>query len=136
MLVNKNEVIELEALLSKCKQVEFKVTHIFSDGIYIRELHIPKDSLIVGKRHRESTINMLIQGSMLIIDGDKESTISAPYTFIADKFSKKAGYALEDSIWVNIHKTISEDLDEIEKQFIISEEEYMKLKYNEKLCLG
>ena len=136
MLAKIDEVLALEKMLESEVQVELELKHTFSNGIYLREISVPKNSLIVGKRHREDTINILIKGTMTIIDGDNRFTISAPYTFVANKYSKKAGYAHEDSVWVNVHKTNSEDLDEIEKQFIISEEEYMQLKCKEKVCLG
>lgn len=136
MLDKVNKVVALESILKDEEQVELGLTHTFSNGIYLREMSVPKDSLIVGKRHREDTINMLIKGSMTIIDGDETFTISAPYTFVSSKYSKKAGFAHEDSVWVNVHKTDSKDLEEIEKQFIISEEEYMQLEHKDKKCLG
>lgn len=130
-----NLVNKLENSLTDLERVELKVEHSFNNGIYTRALFIPKDTLIVGKRHNDNTINILSKGSMIIIDGDSKITINAPFQFIGDKYSKKAGYALEDSIWINIHITDSTDLEEIEDKFIISEDEYMNLISDTK-CLG
>ena len=118
------------------EQVDCKLTHTFSNGIYMRQVEIPKNSLIEGKRHREETINILLKGKMSIIDGDTRIVLEAPCIFTSDKFTKKIGYAHEDSIWVNVHHTFSTDLEQIEKQFIIEEDEYKQLTYEESKCLG
>lgn len=127
-------VEKLENTLNNLETVDLEVTHNFENGIYTRSLFIPKGTLLVGKRHRDNTINILSKGSMIIIDGDSKVEVTAPYQFIGEKLSKKAGYALEDSIWINIHITNSTDLDEIEKEVIISEEEYMLIGSTK--CLG
>ena len=49
----KLSLVELENALRSFEQVDAPVTHNFADGVYVRELLIPKDSLIIGKRHRK-----------------------------------------------------------------------------------
>jgi len=117
--------------LVECNPTDLVVKHNFSKGVYVRELEIPKGTLIEGKRSREKCINMLIKGKMLVHDGTGIHEIEAPYIVEAQAFTKKVGFALEDSVWVNIHNTDSTDLDEIEKQVIISEEEYLMLEHKE-----
>ena len=117
----------LESGIAEYEQVDLKVTNTFSEGVYVRELEIPKGTLIEGKRHRKSCINMLIKGKMLISDGKDEYEVTAPFIANADALTKKFGFALEDSIWINIHNTSSTDLDEIEKEMIITESEYLAM---------
>ena len=64
--------------------------------------------------------------------------IEAPAIFTSPPFSKKMVYTHEDTIFLNVHPTEERDLDEIERQFIITEEEYNLLLSGEgeKLCLG
>lgn len=133
------ELIELENKLKGLEEdFELPVTHTFGEGMYIRTLEIPKDCLIVGKRHRHKTMNMLTKGKMTIYDEHSSFTVEAPFIAEAEAFTKKAGYAHEDSIWVNIHLTDSKDLEEIEEQVIIPEEEYQSLLENkgDTECLG
>ena len=135
MLVkNDNNILALEKLILSEEQIDLELKHTIHDGIYIREMYIPKGVLLVGKRHRNETINILTKGTMTISEGTESFTISAPYTFIGDKFAKKAGYAHEDSIWVNIIRTDLDDLEEIEKQVIIQEEEYSMLTGKDSVC--
>lgn len=127
------DVVKLEKAIRNWEgfeDIELPVHHHFSNGMYVRQLDIPKGMLIVGKRHREATLNILAKGTMMIICGETRLKIEAPYTFTSEPLSKKSMYALEDCSFMNIHKTDSTDLDEIEAQFIIPEEEF------ETLCLS
>lgn len=121
------------------KELHLDTHHHFSNGLYVRQLDIPKGIVIVGKRHRESTLNILAKGSMVIIDGNSNFTITAPYTFTSEPYSKKSAYALEDCSFINVHITDSKNVDEIEEKVIISDEEFDKLLSKNKedmLCLG
>lgn len=112
-----------------CTDMEEYVTKYFAPGIYVREMRIPKDTLIVGKIHRESEVCMLTKGIMLLKnEHSTESVIvEAPYTFIAEP-GKKVGLALEASIFINVHPnpTNTTDIDELEKQIVI--EDYAALE--------
>lgn len=131
-----SNLVQIEKDLAQLEQIDLITNHIFSDGVYMRELHIPKGTFIIGKRHKHKTINILTKGKMTIYDEDSTFEVSAPFTAVSEPYTKKAGYAHEDSIWVNIHPTNETDLDIIEEQFIITEEEFLKLDRKEKLCLG
>jgi hypothetical protein len=130
------ELKRIEQMMMLENQVELETKHMFTEGQYIRELHIPKGTLLVGKRHRNKTLNMLIKGSMTIHDEHNSFDIKAPWYGESEALTKKAGYAHEDSIFLNIHVTNETDLDIIEKEFIITEEEYLQLKRKDNICLG
>ena len=131
------DIIKLENAIKEYEQVDIQVLHNFTNDMYIRQAIIPKGMLIVGKRHRHETLNILLKGKMVIYDGNKTIEVEAPFIVVSKPYTKKAGLALEDSIWCNIHSTTSKDLEEIEKEFIIPEEEYDKLiEYKEQACLG
>jgi len=136
----KLSLVELENALRSFEQVDAPVTHNFADGVYVRELLIPKDSLIIGKRHRKETLNIVLKGCLSLYMGEDVPVkrIEAPAIFTSPPFSKKMVYTHEDTIFLNVHPTEERDLDEIERQFIITEEEYNLLLSGEgeKLCLG
>ena len=121
---------DLEKEMLKLPQVEMPVTHNFAEGVYVRELLIPKDSWIMGKRHRYETCNILLKGklSLYMGSGVPAKTIEAPMIFNSKPGTKKFAYAHEDTIFLNIHPTSEKDPDKIEQEFIISEEEFEKLK--------
>lgn len=104
--------------------LECKLVHTFNEGLYLRELHIPKGALIVGHRHRYKTTNMLVKGKMVIYDGTESITVEAPFIAESEAFTRKVGYAIEDSVWVNVHATDETNIEKLEAKYTISEEEF------------
>ena len=128
---------DVEKVLSEIEQIDLPVAHHFADGIYVRELVIPKGTIIIGKRHRKETCNILLKGSISIFLDDDGKIVGengrpivkrfyAPAIFNSPPFSKKMGYTHEDTIFLNIHPTQDKDLDKIEQEFIIPETEYLE----------
>ena len=123
---------DLEKEMLKLPQVECDLTHNFAPGVYVRELFIPKDSWIMGKRHRYETCNMILKGECSVYMGEEEppKRIKAPFLFTSKPMTKKMCYFHEETIFVNIHPTKETDLVKIENEFIIPEEEYLLLSSN------
>jgi hypothetical protein len=47
-------------------QVDIPVDHVFSGGIYLRSITIPAGTLVMGKRHRGATCNILMKGKLAV----------------------------------------------------------------------
>ena len=110
--------------------------HVFCEGVYMRQLRIPKGYTVTGKIHRHACINILLQGKIRIAlkDGSQQ-TMAAGTWFISEPGEKKAGYALEDTLWLNLHAVGAEtDLDEIEKKVIVPSYEALEAESQEKLA--
>jgi len=112
-------------------QVECINKHHFAEGQYVRETHMPKGTFAIGKKHRFSTVNIIIKGKLSIYNGENSPIlhIEAPYTFVSDAGVQKMAFFHEDTIWLNAHPTEETDLEKIEEEFIIKEEK-------ESLCHG
>jgi len=90
-------------------------------GTYAREIHLPKGSLVVGKIHRHSHINIISKGEVSVVTEHGKKYYTAPCTFISEVGLKRAVLVEEDAIWTTIHLTkhLGEDnLGEIEKEVI------------------
>ena len=115
------------------------LTHTFSDGIYTREIFIPKGVVIVGKIHKTEHPNFIMSGRVRVTCSktDECIEIKAPCYFISSPGLQKAVLALEDTTWVTIHKTDSTDLEEIEEEVIAKTyEELPEELKKEILCPG
>lgn len=114
-------------------QVECPVTHNFADGIYVREMHAEKGTIILGKRHRFETCNVLLKGKLKLYMGEgvPDKVIEAPMIFNSNPGVRKLAYVLEDTIFLNIHPTKETDLEKIEGEFIIPDN-----NKGDTLCLG
>lgn len=113
-LRNTDSKLELAKALMKEEQTSNSIIHRFGGGLYIREAHYPKNTLIVGQEHVSEHMNVLLKGSINVIDGDGSTqTLIAPHMFVA-KAGSKVGFTLEDVVWQNIYVTNSTDVEYLE----------------------
>ena len=124
----KNKVFELEAVMLQMPQIELKVVHHFSKGVYARELHIPAGVTLVGETHKFQNLNILSQGTMLVTTEEGMKEVSAPFTVVSPAGTKRAAHTLTDCVWTTIHGTEETDVDKIKNHFIVSnEQQYLEL---------
>lgn len=109
-----NSKLELAEALLKQKQPLNSIVHRFGGGLYIREAYYKKNFLIIGQEHVSEHMNVLLKGSINVIDGDGQvQTLVAPHMFVA-KAGSKVGFTLEDVVWQNIYVTSSTDVEYLE----------------------
>jgi len=115
----REKILELQCCLMQFEdRLEVPPRHIFSKGVYARELFLPKWSLIVGKIHRTSHINIISCGDVTVVTEDGVERFAAPHTFVSKIGTKRVVFANEDSIWTTIHPTLETDLQKIEEEII------------------
>ena len=97
--------------------VETPVTHHFGPGVYIRECAMPAGTVVVGKPHRMSSLNVMLKGRMVLLVDGRVSVVAAPFMAVSGP-GRKAAYVLEDAIWQNIFATDETDVAVIEAMVI------------------
>lgn len=105
--------------------------HTFNNGIYVREIFIPKGFLIVSKIHKFSHPVFVMKGDISIMTDEGYKRIVAPCNFISPVGAKRIGFAHEDTIWVTIHKTEETDLVKIEEELIAKDRSCVPLTIEE-----
>ncbi len=109
----------LECLIAQTPEPETKLIHHFADGLYGRELHLPKGAILTGKTHRGRTLNIIPKGKIQVSAvGETPRIIEAPACFVSEAGTRRAGLALEDTIWINVHASEETDLVKLEAQLI------------------
>lgn len=122
--------------LPKAEQREFEVKHTFLDGIYMRELFIPKGSLLVGKVHRLPCLNVVSKGDISVVTESGSARVKAGYSVASPAGLQKLGYAHEDTVFVNVFRTDETDPEKIEDAIAFSDFAAAGLEVNEvMLCL-
>jgi hypothetical protein len=95
--------------------------HTFADGIYVREIWIPKGTVLTGKIHKHAHPNVLLHGEVLVVTeaGGREH-LTAPRSMISQPGTKRAVVALEDTVWITLHANPdnTRDLAVLEEQII------------------
>lgn len=105
----------------------FPLKHSFADGIYVRQMEMNKDSMVVGAIHNHEHLWFLLTGHIVIHAHETVEDYIAPCYVKCLPGIKRVIYAVEDSIFVNIHKnpTNTQDLNELEAEIVSrSYEEY------------
>ena len=103
------------------------IKHTFADGVYIRQMDMSKDSVVVGAIHKHLHVWFLLTGHVTIATEDETQDYIAPCYVISQPGAKRVIIANEDSTFVNIHKNPSntQDLDKLEKEIVaLNYEEY------------
>ena len=103
--------------------------HSFCGNTYVREIFIPKGSLLTGKIHRHEHPNFLMKGDVSMVTEEGVERIQAPYHTISKPGIKRVIYTHEDTVWVTVHEVGKErDLKKIEEDVISKTYEDMGLK--------
>lgn len=99
--------------------------HSYGDGCYIREIFMPKGTLIVSKIHKKTHPYFVMTGKASVVTEDGVEIIEAPYQGITMAGTKRALFIHEDMIWTTVHVTKETDLGKIEDEIIAKDfEEY------------
>lgn len=129
ILGSRQVVFDMERLMHQVPQVELKVKHYFSKGVYARELHIPAGVILTGEIHKFENLNILSQGKIEVLTEKGMQEVEAPFTIVSPAGTKRIARAITDCIWTTIHGTDENDLNIIEKTFIAkSEQEWLEFR--------
>ncbi len=96
------------------------IKHTFADGIYVRQMDMKADSVVVGAIHKHLHVWFLLTGHVTIATEDTTEDYIAPRYVVSTPGVKRVILANEDSIFVNIHKNPSntKDLNVLEKEIV------------------
>ena len=109
----------------------FPLKHTFADGIYVRQMSMGIDTVVVGAIHKHLHVWFLLSGHISVATEENVEDYIAPCYVVAKPGTKRVIYANEDSIFVNIHKnpTNSQDIEWLEKEIVAKDiqeyEEYI-----------
>ena len=97
---------------------DFPTFHHFSDGVYVREMHITAGQFVVGKIHRHNHIVMLIKGTAKVVSEFGNEIIKGHSIWESKAGTKRAVLAITDCVFYTVHVTDETDLDKIEDYVI------------------
>jgi len=112
----------------------FPLEHTFADGIYVRQMTMNKDSLVVGAIHNHLHVWFLLSGHITVATEEESLEYTAPCYVLATPGTKRVIYANEDSVFVNVHKnpTNCQVIEELEEEIVSATfeeyEEYINKK--------
>ena len=86
------------------KPIELPLVHRFTDGIYVREIFMPKGTLLTSKIHKTRHQFMVLKGEVSVLDEQgNEVRITAPHIGITEIGTRRVLFIHEDCIWATVH---------------------------------
>lgn len=118
------ELDRLEADMEKSEhKVDLTVRHLFTPGLYIREIFMPAGTRLISKIHKTEHPYVISKGKVGVwTEEDGVVTIEAPHTGITKPGTRRLLYIYEDTIWSTFHVTSETDVKKIEDQIIFKRE--------------
>ena len=115
-------ILGIEDMISKMPDAKFgdcfPLKHSFADGVYVREIFIPKGYILTGKIHRHSHPNFLMSGDVSVMTEEGTKRIQGPLSMISPAGTKRVVFAHTDTVWITVHVTNETDLSKIELEVI------------------
>lgn len=113
-----DSVRRLEAFMREMPQTELETRHYFVGGMYGREMIMPAGTCLVGKLHKKDHFFLLTKGKVRVVNEDGAHDIEAPFVLCSKAGTKRAIFAIVDSVGMNVHRTDLTDVDLVEAEQI------------------
>jgi len=123
-LTRKNQIFKLEEVLKDLPQVTPRLTHHFTEGVYVRAIYLPKGIVLTSKIHRHGCVNIMARGHVRTVTTTQTEEVVEVYKgfaiFSGTPGMKRAMVALEDTVWITVHANPDNerDLEKLEARFI------------------
>ena len=89
---------------------ELPLFHHFATGVYVRELHIPADTVLTGKIHRHDCVNIVL-GDIEVATEEGLKRLTGFHVFTSPAGLKRAGRTFAATIWITVHANASDERD-------------------------
>jgi len=112
----------------------FPLKHSFSEGVYVREMFMPRGGLVIGKLYKISHTWFLLSGELEVATDEGTEYYIGPCYVNAPEGTKRVLHAVSDVIFVNVYPNPENitDTDKLEEILTCSSykeyEEYKLLK--------
>jgi len=87
--------------------------HTFADGLYIREIFMPKGQIISTGIHKKEHPYFVLKGDISVLRDEGIKRIKAPYNGITKPGTKRLIYMHEDSVWITVHATDKSKVEDV-----------------------
>ena len=107
----------------------FPITNSFTDGLYMRQMKMKADTVVISAIHHTNHFWFLLSGKVVVQADDETVEHVAPCWSYSVKGTKRLIKCVEDCVWINIiaNPTGTKDMEQIENNFFsMTLEEYNK----------
>lgn len=124
MMQQKVETLQQE--LSKLPQYQPQTKHYFHGGMYCREVFRHAGVLVVGAVHKKEHFYLIVSGTVAITDGEGNvQEVTGPYLFQSKPGTKRAVYAVTDTLCMTFHAIEATSVEEAEAELVETDPDSM-----------
>ena len=130
-----SKVDAIEEAIESLPNQEMPLTHIFTPGLYTRQILMPKGPpgslgvLVTSRIHLTEHPFVLSAGVVSVWDdANGWTTLRAPYIGVTKPGTRRILFIHEDAIWTTFHVTNETDPDEIVRQLTYSDGKFKELR--------
>ena len=98
---------------------EFPITNNFSDGLYMRQMKMKADTIVISAIHHTNHFWFLLSGKVIVEADDEVIEHIAPCWSYSMKGTKRLIRCIEDCVWINViaNPEDTNDMQKIENNF-------------------
>ena len=98
---------------------EFPITNNFSDGLYMRQMKMKADTIVISAIHHTNHFWFLLSGKVIVEADDEIVEHIAPCWSYSIKGTKRLIKCIEDCVWINViaNPEDTNDMQKIENNF-------------------
>lgn len=117
------DIQKLSAVLGLYPQETLEPKHHFAKGMYGRELLMKAGTLIVGKIHKHEHLAIMVYGDITVYtEREGKQRFKGYNMMVSPPETKRVVYPHADTLWVTIHASESQDLEQLERELITPED--------------
>ncbi len=120
----------IEAEIAAMPPVDLPLNHVLTPGLYLREVLLPKGTLLTTRIHLTDHPFIISAGVVSVWDDERGVvTLRAPHTGVTKAGTRRILYILEDCIWSTCHtrEDHETDPDEIVRRITFTGGKYANL---------
>ena len=89
--------------ITQLPPVEVPLVHLFTPGLYARQMSVPAGTLITSMQHKTEHPFILLQGALDVISDTERIHYKAPCMGVTLPGTKRLAYIHEDVVWITFH---------------------------------
>lgn len=132
IVVFQNRISETDGAVGKNP---FPLKHSFGDGLYIREVNVPAQTLTVTEIHAQTHPFFLLRGTITIWTENGQETISAPFYGVTPAGTKRVIWHHDAVKLVTVQRTDKMEIAEIEREVTAETFADLEKRKQNDLCL-
>jgi quercetin dioxygenase-like cupin family protein len=112
------DMYEIERQLLQLPQIDFALVNRFADGLYARQVTMPKNSVCTSQIHLKEHFAFVMTGDISVWTDQDYQRIKAPCVLTTQPGTKRVLQAHEETVWITVHATSAKTQAEAEAELV------------------